>query len=287
MPNASMSLASILPADTLPIGLGCSRLGSINGASPDESRALLRAALEGGVRFFDTSNIYGQGDSERLIAEVLGQRDDCVVCSKAGKYLDWKKRMLMPLKGALRGLAQRSGQARQTVAAARARPMPTAWEPGYLTRSLEASLRRLKRPRIEMFMLHSPNAEVLLRGDAMDALERAQASGKVGMIGVSVDDVDSAEAALNDPRVKVVQIPLRPDETAFDSVSVTAAAAGVDVIAREILGGPNAISGTVDPRAYAHDRIVAMIRRQDVAMTLIGTTRLINLQASIAAARAV
>jgi len=286
MPNTSKSLASILPAEALPVGLGCSRLGSINGASPEESRVLLRSALEEGVRFFDTSNIYGQGESERMIAEILGQRDDCVVCSKAGKYLNWKKRLVLPLKGALRGLAQRSAQARKTVAAARAKPMPTNWDPSYLTHSLDVSLRRLGRPRIEMFMLHSPDAEVLRRGDAIGALERAQAAGKVGIIGVSVDDVHSAEAALRDPRIRAIQIPLRPNETAFDAVSMAATEAGVAVIAREILGGPNAISGAFNLKAHAHERIVAMIRRRDVAMTLIGTTRLINLQASIAAASA-
>ncbi len=276
---------NLLPPKTLKIGLGCSRIGSVNGPSKDDARLLLQRALAEGLRFFDTSNIYGQGDSERLLAEVIGQRDDCIICSKAGKYLDWKKRLLVPVKGVLRGLVQRSSKAREAVTTVRAKPMPTCWHPDFLRNSLEASLRRLNRPRIEVFFLHSPEAEVLLRGDAIGALEIAQTAGKIGMVGVSVDDVAAGMAALADPRVQVLQVPLRPNETVFDPVVTLAAARGVAVIAREILGGPQAISGAVDPGDYAQTRIAQMIARHDVALPLIGTTKIANLLAAIATAR--
>jgi len=100
---------NLLPPHALQIGLGCSRIGSVNGPSKEEARLLLERALVEGIRFFDTSNIYGQGDSERLLAEAIGSRDDCIICSKAGKYLDWKKRLLVPVKGMLQGVVQRSG----------------------------------------------------------------------------------------------------------------------------------------------------------------------------------
>ncbi|SDF69830.1 Predicted oxidoreductase [Salipiger thiooxidans] len=277
-------LAQIMAPDALPLGLGCSRLGSVNGASGDEARALLHAALARGVRFFDTSNIYAQGDSERLLAEVLGKRDDCVICSKAGKYLDWKKQALVPLKGLLRNVARRSKQASRGVAAARAKPMPTRWDGPFLSSSIDGSLRRLKRERIEMFMLHSPSADVVARGEAVAALEAAQQAGKIGLIGVSVDDVATAEAALGDPRVQALQLPLLPGETEFDSVTQRAADAGVAVIAREILGGAQAISGAMDPARYAADRIAEMVRDPRVALPLVGTTRMVNLQASADAA---
>lgn len=286
MSRSPNPVAGVLPAGVLPLGLGCSRLGSVNGASASEARVLLKHALDEGIRFFDTSNIYGQGDSERLLAEVLGRREDCVICSKAGRYLDWKKRLLLPLKGALRGLARRSGQTRQTIASARAKPMPTRWEPGFLLGSLDASLRRLNRSQIEIFMLHSPDAEVMRRGDAIGALEQAQAAGKIGIIGVSVDDVASAEAALRDPRVRALQLPLRPGETEFDAIAGQAAAVGVAVIAREVLGGAAAIAGAVAPAAYARARIIDMVHNPAVAMSLVGTTKSANLSAATAAARA-
>lgn len=275
-----------LPTEALPLGLGCSRLGSINGATGDEARALVKLALDHGVRFFDTSNIYGQGDSERVLGDVLGQRDDCIVCSKAGKHLSLKMQALAPFKSVLRTVARRSDQARRGVAAARARPMPTRWDTAFLSGSIDASLRRLKRERIEMFMLHSPSAEVVARGEAVGALEQARNAGKVDLIGVSVDDVATAEAALRDPRVKALQVPLHPGDTAYDAVVERAAQMGVAIIAREILGGTQAIAGQRDPAAYARGRIIEMIRAPGVSLPLVGTTRTANLNASIEAARA-
>ena len=279
------SETQLLPQGALPIGLGCSRLGSVNGASGPEAAALIRAALDEGIRFFDTSSIYGQGDSERLIGQVLGRRDDCIVCSKAGKYLSWKRRLLLPVKGLLRGVARRSDRARSGVAAARSKPMPVRWDKRFLQQSIDGSLRRLGRERIEMFMLHSPAAEVLLDGGAMDALAQAQKAGKLGLIGVSPDDAACAEAALRDPRVQALQIPLLPGDSTFDGVAAAAAAAGVHVIAREILGVAQAISGAADPGAHVRGRIAELIRQPEVTLPLVGTTRLQNLAACAAAAR--
>lgn len=279
------AMSKMMPAGALPIGLGCSRLGSVNGASGPEALAILQAALDDGIRFFDTSNIYAQGDSERLLSQVLGGRADVIVCSKAGKFLSWKKRALVPLKGLLRGAARRSEQVRKGVASARAKPMPTRWDPAFLTASIDASLGRLKRERMEMFMLHSPDAEVVRRGEAVGALAAAAQAGKLGLIGVSVDNVACAEAALEDPRVQALQIPLLPGDTSFDAVLARATAQGVVVIAREILGGAAAIAGAADPKAYAADRIAEMIHHPSVTLTLVGTTRLGNLAASTEAAR--
>lgn len=285
MPLQDSPPARFLPL-ALPLGLGCSRLGSVNGATGDEARALIQLALDEGIRFFDTSNIYGQGDSERLLGDVLGRRDDCIVCSKAGKHLSLKMRALAPLKNVLRTVARRSAQARQGVASARAKPMPTRWDAEFLLTSIDGSLRRLKRDRIEMFMLHSPPAQVVERGDALGAMERARDAGKIDVIGVSVDDVATAEASLRDPRVRALQLPLRPGETAFDTVVEDAARKGVTVIAREILGGAQSIANQRDPAGYARERIIELIRAPGVALPLIGTTRIINLTASIEAARA-
>lgn len=275
----------LLPQGALPIGLGCSRLGSVNGASGPEAAAVIQTALDEGIRFFDTSSIYGQGDSERLIGQVLGNRNDCIVCSKAGKYLTWKRRLLLPVKGLLRGVARRSVRTRSGVATARSKPMPVRWDKRFLQQSIDSSLRRLRRERIEMFMLHSPAAEVLLDGGAMDALAEAQKAGKLGLIGVSPDDASSATAALKDPRVQALQIPMRPGDNTFGGVAAAAAAAGVYVIAREILGGAQAVSGAADPSAHVRERIAGLIRQPQVTLPLVGTTKVQNLAACAAAAR--
>lgn len=279
--------APFLPEGALPIGLGCSRLGSINGASGPEAVELIEIALENGIRFFDTSNIYGQGDSERLIGQVLGNRSDCIVCSKAGKYLNWKRRLLLPAKGLIRKLSRKYERTRHEVVSARSKPMPVLWEKQFLQQSIDRSLRRLGREHIEMFMLHGPDAEVLLEGDAMEALEKAKQEGKLGIIGVSPDDVAGAEAALADPRVRCLQLPMHPDMTAFDAVSVRAQSAGLTVIAREIIGGQDAINGALNPAAYARSRIQEVIARPDIDVTLVGTTKARNLVAAIEAVKEV
>ncbi len=80
------------------------------------------------MRVFDTSNIYGQGDSERMIGETVSRLDGTVIISKAGKFISAKRQALVPLKAVLRSASRRSPEARQRVSAARSRPMPTRWD---------------------------------------------------------------------------------------------------------------------------------------------------------------
>lgn len=270
---------------TLPLGLGCSRLGSINGATEDESRQLLIAALDGGIRFFDTSNIYGQGDSERALGKVLGQRTDCLICSKAGKHLSWASRMMLPLKHLLRNTVRRSSQASRGIASARSKPMPTCWDGPFLVGSLESSLRRLGRPRIEIFMLHSPPAQVMLRGEAIEALDRARQAGKIGVVGVSVDDVDTAVAALKDTRIQALQIPLHPEDHRYDHVIADAATKGVAVIAREIFGGAATIHRQRDAADFARQRVAHLVQSPGIWAPLVGTIKEKHLAHSMDAAR--
>jgi aryl-alcohol dehydrogenase-like predicted oxidoreductase len=270
-----------LGPDALPVGLGCSRIGSVNGATANEARELLHRALDEGIRFFDTSNIYGQGDSEKLIGEVLGSREDCIVCSKAGKYLPLSKQLFVPIKDVLRGVARRSVQTSKTISAVRAKPMPTCWARAFLTKSLDASLKRLRRPRIELFMLHSPPVTVLRNREAIDALAQAQSVGKISLIGASVDDLEAAEAALLDERIRALQIPFVPGDLSFDPLAKRAASKGVIVIAREVLGGVATIARAPDPTVYAQKRIRQMASRSEISITLIGTSRIPNLISSV------
>ena len=271
----------------LPLGLGCSRLGSINGASEDESIRLLSTALDGGIRFFDTSNIYGQGDSERVLGKVLGRRTDCLICSKAGKHLSLSSRLMLPFKQLLRSTVRHSSQASRGVASARSKPMPTCWDGAYLIESLDASLHRLNRDHIEIFMLHSPPAEVILRGDAIEALDRARLAGKVGLIGVSVDDVETAVAALKDSRIQALQIPLHPEDNRYNKVIADAACMGVAVIAREIFGGAASISQRPDAVDFAYQRVINLAKSPDILVPLVGTIKKNHLLHSMDAAKSV
>ncbi|WP_219892388.1 aldo/keto reductase [Aquisediminimonas profunda] len=265
----------------LPLGLGCSRLGSVLGPGNDAATALIAAALDQGIRFFDTAAIYAQGDSERLLGRALGRRQDCIICSKVGQQLPLPNPALIPIKRLARLAAARSPAARRLVAKARAQLLPRNWSPNFLAEAIEASLRRLGRDQVDIMLLHGPPSSVLKDGDAVNALDQARRAGKIGRIGVSADDVPSALSALCDDRVQVLQIPLLPQSLEFEPVIAKAAGVGVAVIAREVLGGPQAISGEIRPERFAAARIAELAARQELAVTLIGTTNEVHLREAL------
>lgn len=118
----------------------------------------------------------------------------------------------------------------------------------------------------------------------MYALEQAQTAGKIGIAGVSVDDSETALACLNDKRVGLLQLPLRPAAHGdFDRVLDEAVRAGVPVIAREILGGAGQ-APRLNP-VEAQRRIVEVIRDPRVTLPLVGATKISTLTASLESAR--
>ena len=266
-----------------PLGLGCSRLGSVLGASADEADRLLRTALDHGLSFFDTADIYAQGDSERLLGRTVGHRDDVIVCTKVGKHLPPLKRLLVPAKSLIRAVAKRNAGVSQGVRQSRAKPMPTDWRPAYLGRAIEASLGRLGRERIDLLMLHSPPAEVIARGEAVAALARARDAGKIGFIGISADDPASALLALRLAEVAAVQVPLHPGDESYRDVLAEAAVLGKAVVAREVLGGPNVIARAALERSNVQARLREAAATPGVTLALVGTTRTTHLLDAVAA----
>lgn len=263
------------------IGLGCARLGSLLGPTSESSVALVKEALDLGVAYFDTANIYGQGESERILGQVIGDRRDVVICTKIGKYLSPLRRALMPLRSVIKATAAASANVSKSIKKERSKPMPTCWEPAYLRRSIDGSLKRLGRESVDVMMLHSPSAGALRKGDAIGALEAAYKSGKIRMIGASVDDVAAAEAALEDDRIRILQVPLHPEATAFDDVLTRAHSQDVLIIAREILGGPNAVSA-LRPEDVAQ-RLRAVRALPEVTVPLVGTTKINHLRSAVRA----
>ena len=195
--------------DVSGLGLGCSRLGSVLGADVKTAEVLLQTALDLGVSYFDTADIYGQGDSERLLGRTVANRPGAIICTKVGKRYALSKRLLIPLKAPIAAFARRANGAAAVVSRSRSQQVPTCFEPAYLERALHQSLRRLGVDRLDGVMLHSPAVEVIRRGDALATLAEFKSAGKVGFIGVSVDDLDAAHAAIADPRIQALQGPLQ------------------------------------------------------------------------------
>jgi aryl-alcohol dehydrogenase-like predicted oxidoreductase len=134
------------------VGLGCNNFGRRVGL--DETRAVVDAALDEGINFLDTADVYGDGRSEEFIGEVLGSRRARVIL--ATKFGADKS-------GALPG------------------------QPGsapYVRQACEASLRRLRVETIDLYQYHQPNWDVPIE-ETLDALDELVREGKVRYVGCS------------------------------------------------------------------------------------------------------
>jgi aryl-alcohol dehydrogenase-like predicted oxidoreductase len=132
------------------VGLGCNNFGMRIGA--EESARVVHAALDAGVTFFDTADIYGATESEVFLGRALaGRRDSVVVATKFGMRID----------------AKRQGA-----------------KPDYVRRAVEDSLQRLGTDRIDLYQLHQPDPTVPI-ADTLGALGELVRTGKVREIGCS------------------------------------------------------------------------------------------------------
>jgi pyridoxine 4-dehydrogenase len=140
----------------------------------EEGARVLRRAVELGVTLIDTANIYGAGVSEELIAEALyPYPDDLVITTKGG--LGW-------------GLQDRIRDGR----------------PEHLREALDASLRRLRLERIDLYQLHRHDPEVPIE-ESIGALAQLRQEGKIRLIGVSNFSLDQLRRAQSVTKIASVQ----------------------------------------------------------------------------------
>ncbi|MFZ4406570.1 MAG: aldo/keto reductase [Paracraurococcus sp.] len=266
------------------IGIGCSRLGSTLGQFRGAlAERLLHHALDTGVTLFDTADIYGQGDSERLLGAALrGRRDRVVIISKAGQRFTPAQRLASLAKRPLAMAARHVAPLADLIAARRAGPPPPPdISPAHLRTALDGSLRRLGTDRLDIFLLHSPPARALDAAAATVALLQAErAAGRVLAWGVSCDDAASLAAALRLPGLGVVQVPLAlAQEETGRGLLAMAAARGTGLLFRELAA--TAAGGLGDPAG----RRLALAAALDWpgSAAIIGTTRPEHLDALHAA----
>lgn len=159
------------------IGFGAWAIGGFWGAvNDDDSMRALHAAIDAGVNFIDTADVYGDGRSERLVARLKRERpnDTIHVATKAGRQLP-----------------------AQTLAGY-SRANLTAW--------IDASLSRLGVDALDLLQLHCPHPDVYDAPEVFGILDDLVAAGKLRHYGVSVETVDEAMRAIRNPNVKTVQI---------------------------------------------------------------------------------
>jgi aryl-alcohol dehydrogenase-like predicted oxidoreductase len=259
------------------LGLGCARLGSVLGRDPAEASQLVHAAFEKGIRFFDTANIYGQGESERILGSALrSRREHVTIATKAGQHFPPWMALARPFKRFLGPLIRQSGSGRLVVSKIREAALPQDFSDPFLRSSTEASLRRLNTDYIDILLLHGPPSHVIENGDAMRSLEKIRASGKAIKIGVSCEDVDSGLLALDDRRVEVVELPLWPVTDATNRFLERAGRQGVFVIGRGLMS--TALQAASNERwTIVRAALASSLARREISRLLIGTTRIANL----------
>jgi aryl-alcohol dehydrogenase-like predicted oxidoreductase len=186
------------------VGLGCWQLGADWGEVSEESAlAILDAAADAGVTFFDTADVYGDGRSERLVGEFLRRRADAgiTVATKMGRRAD------------------------PHVADAYTLDAFRAWT--------DRSRENLGVDVLDLVQLHCPPSEVFDRQQTYDDLDTLVAEKRIAAYGVSVETVAEALTAIARPHVASVQIILNIfRRKPLEQVLPAAQAAGVGIIAR-------------------------------------------------------
>lgn len=162
--------------DVSEVSFGAWAIGGTWGEVDDrESLAALHKAIDLGVNFIDTADVYGDGRSERLIGQVLKERSETIyVATKAGRRLSPH--------------------------------VADGYNKANLTSFIERSLKNLDVEALDLVQLHCPPTEVFYRPEVFEALDGLMQAGKIKHYGVSVEKVEEALKAIEYPNVQTVQI---------------------------------------------------------------------------------
>lgn len=149
--------------------------GSWGKTDDQESIRALERAMEAGVNFFDTADVYGDGHSEQLLAKVTkGKENQIHIATKfcrAGDIFD-----------------------------------PETYSEKTVRAYCENSLKRLERERIDLYQIHCPPLEIIKDGRVFEVLDKLQQEGKIRYYGVSVETVEEGLIAMQNPNVRALQV---------------------------------------------------------------------------------
>jgi aryl-alcohol dehydrogenase-like predicted oxidoreductase len=158
------------------VSFGAWAIGSAWGSvDASESLRALHEAVDQGVNFFDTADVYGDGHSERLLAQLKHERrEEIIVATKAGRRLDPH--------------------------------VADGYNATNLTAFVDRSLQNLNVETIDLLQLHCPPIAVFYRPEVFAVLDDLVKQGKLRHYGVSVERVEEALKAIEYPNVQSVQI---------------------------------------------------------------------------------
>ena len=141
----------------------------------DLADKILHTAIDLGINFIDTADVYGDGESEKAVGRVVRSRSEKVfIATKCGRKLNPH--------------------------------VNEAYQPGILRKFVEASLRNMQLERLDLIQLHCPPTEVYYRPEIFELFDKLKQEGKILNLGVSVEKVEEALKAIEYPNVTTVQI---------------------------------------------------------------------------------
>jgi aryl-alcohol dehydrogenase-like predicted oxidoreductase len=149
--------------------------GSWGSTNDEESLRALDAAMDQGVNFFDTADVYGDGHSEELLAKATKGKEDSIYI--ATKFC-------------------RAGDIHD----------PKTYSEETVRAYCEASLKRLNREALDLYQIHCPPKAILEDGKVFEVLDKLKAEGKLRHYGVSVETVDEGLLCLENPNVASLQV---------------------------------------------------------------------------------
>jgi aryl-alcohol dehydrogenase-like predicted oxidoreductase len=158
------------------ISFGAWAIGGAWGDVDDhESLAALHRAVDLGVNFFDTADVYGDGRSERLLAQLRRERsEEIIIATKAGRRLEPH--------------------------------IASGYTRANLNAFIDRSLQNLETDTLDLLQLHCPPTEVYYNPQLFEALDDLVKEGKIRYYGVSVEKVEEALKAIEYPGVQTVQL---------------------------------------------------------------------------------
>jgi pyridoxine 4-dehydrogenase len=276
MEMSEMSGLDETPAGTILLGdLRVQRLGfgamrisvarNPDGVSdPELARQLVRRAVDRGVTYIDTANIYGLGRSEELIAEALRPYPaDLVIGTKAG----YETRRLA------------SGEQR----------LPPSGRPEHLRAECEKSLRRLGLAQLDLYQLHTPDPDVPY-AESVGALVELRAAGKIRHIGISNVSLDQLAEARSLCEVVSVQNRYNVGDRESEPLLDVCEQEGIAFIPWQPIVRDERRIEIAQQIATAHDAsaqqiaLAWLLRRSPAMLPIPGTTNVAHLDANLDAA---
>ena len=185
------------------VGFGAMTIGGAFGPVDDnESVRALNTAVDEGVNFIDTSDAYGTGHSEEVIARFIRERSDrdhILICTKGGNNMVTRQ---------------------------------LNFTPDYIQNCVESSLKRLGLETIDLYLLHNPALDNIENEDSFDLLDSFVEQGKIRHWGVSVNTVPECELTVKNGRPAVMQMEYNFFEREPEKVFEKAGTADIGIIAR-------------------------------------------------------